>query len=62
MCEYCENKVPSFIEIDSTETMEVAINNKGILDVNVFDINDYLIDEMVLKLKYCPMCGRKFEK
>lgn len=66
MCKYCEaNRYGDFVVINDTKEysgIEMAINCQGMLRVRYYKYNgiDSFESQDILNVKYCPMCGRKF--
>ena len=43
--------------------IELAINRKGMLRARYYDVNrDVFETQDIIEIKYCPLCGRKFNK
>lgn len=74
MCKYCESR--DFTPLNSTTDysgIEMSLNDQGILRVRSSSIhesgtnakvtrNQYLFDSQdIVNIKYCPMCGRRFD-
>lgn len=66
MCQYCEPRNGNdFVVMNDTKEysgMEMAINCQGMLRVRYYQYNgiDRFESQDILNVKYCPMCGRKF--
>ncbi len=62
-CEYCNKIFPNYRELPlqgKYSGIEARfLDNKGLLRIRVFDVNDMLEAQDVVYLNYCPMCGRK---
>lgn len=66
MCEFCENNCNSFFGINESTCeysgIDIDINRQGILRVRTFVGEDKLFDSQeIVNIRYCPMCGRKFQ-
>ena len=66
MCQYCENRGNNdFVLLNDTNMysgIDIEINSQGILRVRVFnDEMDGFVTQDILNIRYCPICGRKFE-
>lgn len=53
-CKYCCGEKTQFVEVDGTN--EIHLNNKEILA-----FCGWCGSYTKVKIKYCPMCGRKLE-
>ena len=65
MCQYCEQRsYNDFVPMNQTveySGIELAVNCQGMLRVRYYDVNgDTLETQDILNIKYCPLCGRKF--
>ena len=62
-CEYCNKIFPNYLKLPlkgKYSGIEARfLDNKGLLRIRVFDVNDMLEAQDVVYLNYCPMCGRK---
>ena len=62
-CEYCNKIFPNYRKLPLTgkySGIEARfLDNKGLLRIRAFDVNDMLEAQDVVYLNYCPMCGRK---
>lgn len=62
-CEYCNNIFPNYRKLplkgEYSGIEARFLDNKGLLRIRVFDVNDMLEAQDVVYLNYCPMCGRK---
>ena len=62
-CEYCNKMFPNYrkLQLEGKYSGIEArfLDNKGLLRIRVFDVNDMLEAQDVVYLNYCPMCGRK---
>ena len=62
-CEYCNKMFPNYRKLPfegKYSGIEARfLDNKGLLRIRVFDVNDMLEAQDVVYLNYCPMCGRK---
>ena len=62
-CEYCNKIFPDYRKLalkGKYSGIEARfLDNKGLLRIRVFDVNDMLEAQDVVYLNYCPMCGRK---
>lgn len=55
-CEYCEGAKP--LVIGETNDRGIAISS-GKLIAYGYDVHGYGSNGLSVKIKYCPMCGRK---
>lgn len=64
MCKYCEADNNDFVLLNDTRVysgIEFAINRQGMLRVRFYeDFSQIWFSEDIVNIKYCPMCGRKF--
>ena len=62
-CEYCNKMFPNYrklpLEGKYSGIEARFLDNKGLLRIRVFDVNDMLEAQDIVYLNYCPMCGRK---
>ena len=62
-CEYCNKIFPNYrkwtLEGKYSGIEARFLDNKGLLRIRVFNVNDMLEAQDVVYLNYCPMCGRK---
>ena len=62
-CEYCNKIFPNYrkfpLEGKYSGIEARFLDNKGLLRIRAFDVNDMLEAQDVVYLNYCPMCGRK---
>ena len=62
-CEYCNKIFPDYRKLPlkgKYSGIEArCLDNKGLLRIRVFDVNDMLEAQDVVYLNYCPICGRK---
>ena len=64
-CPYCETDNNDFVMMNQTveySGIEMSINRQGMLRVRVYEDNNILLwdFEDIINIKYCPLCGRKF--
>ena len=66
MCQYCENEYNDFVLLNETASysdIEIALNRQGVLRVRTYDGDGWsFVSQDIINVKYCPMCGRKFER
>lgn len=66
MCQYCDSNCNDFVVMNQTmeySGIELAINRKGMLRARYYDVNrDIFETQDIIEIKYCPLCGRKFNK
>lgn len=63
MCQYCETKNNDFVIANQTveySNIEIAFNRQGMLRVRCYDESNIWFSEDIVNIKYCPLCGRKF--
>lgn len=64
MCQYCKERNNDFVILNNTNMysgIDIEINRQGMLRVRVFnDEMDGFVTQDILNVRYCPMCGRKF--
>lgn len=64
MCRYCKERNNDFVILNNTNMysgIDIEINRQGMLRVRVFnDEMDGFVTQDILNVRYCPMCGRKF--
>ena len=64
MCKYCEHENNDFVAINETADysgIEMSLNRQGIFRVRYYEDDSRIwIDEDILAIKFCPICGRKF--
>lgn len=64
-CKYCEHENNDFVIINETtdySSIEMALNRQGMLRVRYYDdYSQVWFSEDIINVKFCPMCGRKFE-
>ena len=64
MCQYCRERNNDFVILNNTNMysgIDIEINRQGMLRVRVFnDEMDGFVTQDILNVRYCPMCGRKF--
>lgn len=64
-CPYCEAKTNDFVVANQTieySNIEIAINRQGMFRARVFNENGDLITQDIIEIRYCPLCGKKFER
>lgn len=66
-CAYCEAENNSFEWLNQTydySGIEMCLNRQGMLRVRTYLNTDNKIFESqdIVELKYCPLCGKKFNK
>ena len=63
-CQYCRERNNDFVLLNDTgmySGVDFEINRQGMLRVRVFnDEMDGFVTQDILNVRYCPMCGRKF--
>lgn len=57
MCEYCEKAVP--LIIGKTNDKGIAIQFPNRLNAYGYDVHGGDSNGLIVKINYCPMCGRK---
>lgn len=64
MCQYCKERNNDFVILNNTNMysgIDIEINRQGMIRVRVFnDEMDGFVTQDILNVRYCPMCGRKF--
>ena len=65
MCQYCEPRACNdFVPMNQTveySGIELAVNCQGMLRSRYYDLNgDTFVVQDIVNIKYCPLCGRKF--
>jgi hypothetical protein len=65
MCKFCEADNNDFMIMNDTTDysgIEMAINRQGMLRIRYYMYNDAHIfeSEDIAQIRYCPVCGRKF--
>ena len=64
MCKYCEHGGNDFVVLNDTKEysgMEIALNRQGMLRVRYYEgYNQLWSVEDIVNVRFCPMCGRKF--
>ena len=64
MCQYCRERNNDFVILNDSNMysgIDIEINRQGMLRVRVFnDEMDGFVTQDILNVRYCPMCGRKF--
>ena len=64
MCQYCDSNCNDFAVMNQTmeySGIELAINRQGMLRARYYDVNgDVFKTQDIIEIKYCPLCGRKF--
>ena len=62
-CEYCNKIFPDYRKLPlqgKYSGIEARfLDDKGLLRIRVFNVNDMLEAQDIIHLNYCPMCGRK---
>lgn len=59
-CKYCNKGVP--LVIGETDDYGIAIQYPRKLIAYGYDIHGYDSNGLVVKINYCPMCGKKIEQ
>ena len=64
MCKYCGHENNDFVILNDTveySNIEMALNRQGVLRVRYFEQGEYdlFYSQDIIKIKFCPMCGRK---
>ncbi len=65
MCPYCESDSNDFVLVNQTTDysgIEIALNRQGILRVRVFENDEIFTTQDIVELKFCPLCGKPFNK
>ena len=66
MCQYCDSNCNDFVVMNQAmeySGIELAINRQGMLRARYYDVNgDVFETQDIIEIKYCPLCGRKFNK
>ena len=67
MCQYCEQRsCNDFVPMNQTmeySGIELALNSQGMLRVRYYtDDSKVWCSQDIVEIKYCPLCGRKFDK
>ena len=66
MCQYCDSDCNDFVVMNQAmeySGIELAINRQGMLRARYYDVNgDVFETQDIIEIKYCPLCGRKFNK
>lgn len=57
MCEFCEKAVP--LVIGKTDDYGIAIQYPNRLIAYGYDIHGSGSNGLIVKIQYCPMCGRR---
>ena len=63
MCQYCEADNNDFFVMNNTTDysgIEMSINRQGMLRVRYYTEGGIWFSEDIVNIKYCPLCGRKF--
>lgn len=62
-CEYCNKILPDYRKLSlQSEYSGIEarfLDDKGLLRIRVFDMDDMMETQDIVRLNYCPMCGRK---
>lgn len=66
-CPYCECETNDFVLANqnvSYSGIEISINRQGLLRVRTYinGVDDYFDSQDIIEIKYCPLCGKKFNK
>ena len=65
MCKYCDRSDNDFVLLHDTKEysgIEIVLNRQGMLRVRYYeDYNQLWLTEDIIKIKFCPMCGRKMD-
>lgn len=59
MCEYCEKAEP--LITGKTNDTGIAIQYPGKLNAYGYNVHGTESNALTVKIKFCPMCGRKLE-
>lgn len=62
MCKYCQHENNDFVILNETTDysgIEMALNRQGMLRVR-YDYSQVWFSEDIINVKFCPMCGKKF--
>lgn len=64
MCKYCEHKNNDFVLLNQTvdcSGIEMSLNRQGVLRIRYYETcEDLFSSQDFINVKFCPMCGRKF--
>lgn len=64
MCQYCEPRgFNDFVPMNQTveySGIELAVNCQGMLRARYYTEGDIWFSEDIVNIKYCPLCGRRF--
>lgn len=64
MCQYCEpRRNNDFVTMNQTAKysgIQLAINCQGMLRARYYVNGDTFETQDIVNIKYCPLCGRKF--
>ncbi len=62
MCEYCEKAKPLVIGKTNDYGISIVFTTGNITKLNAYgyDVKGMGNDGLSVKIKFCPMCGRKF--
>ncbi len=56
-CEYCEGAKP--LVIGETDDKGIALKYPNVLNAYGYDVHGYGSNGLSVKIKFCPMCGKK---
>lgn len=64
MCKYCEHENNDFVLLNQTvdySGIEMSLNRQGVLRIRYYEpCEDLFGSQDFINVKFCPMCGRKF--
>ena len=64
MCKYCEHENNDFVLLNQTvdySGIEMSLNRQGVLRIRYYNsYEDLFSSQDFINVKFCPMCGRKF--
>jgi hypothetical protein len=64
-CPYCECGTNEFEVLNQTAEysgIELSVNRQGMLRARVLDDNGGFLTQDIVKIRYCPLCGKRFVK
>ena len=66
-CKYCEHGNNDFVLLNETTDysgIEIALNRQGMLRVRYYEQGEYdmWFVQDIINVKFCPICGREFER
>lgn len=69
MCKYCEHENNDFVPLNQTvdySGIEMSLSRQGVLRIRYYkpcehpSSDDILCSQDFINVKFCPICGRKF--